>query len=57
MKDRALDSRGRIPLDLAILNGAKETEELFRGTNVDSGKQKKKRKRRRREKIDKEEKE
>ena len=44
MKDRALDSRGRIPLDLAILNGAKETEELFRGTNVDSGKQKKEKK-------------
>eukprot|EP00026_Physarum_polycephalum_P002903 Phypoly_transcript_02912.p1 GENE.Phypoly_transcript_02912~~Phypoly_transcript_02912.p1 ORF type:complete len:772 (-),score=150.69 Phypoly_transcript_02912:83-2398(-) len=36
-KDRALDSRGRIPLDLAILNGAKETEDLFRGANVDLG--------------------
>ena len=50
MKDRALDSRGRIPLDLAILNGAKETEELFRGTNVDSGKQKKKKKKKKKEK-------
>lgn len=32
-KDRTLDMKGRIPLDLAILNGSRETEALFRGAD------------------------
>ncbi len=33
-KDKLLDMRGRVALDLAILNGAKETQTLFRGECV-----------------------